>query len=364
MKTFLLFLFMFVSALYSSAQTDLFFSEYVEGAGNNKALEIYNPTSQTIDLNNYYILRYSNGALTYAAGGITHLKGTLAPYKTFVLVNGQTVSDATSPACSPVLQAYALLPNNGQLDGAYPAPTYMNGNDAIALIKTPGGAAPTANMSNVTSVDLFGQVGLGSAISAETGWSNVKDTVVSYKSNGVTVSGKVINYIVQAKSTDGSTFGPYWMAWTANHSLVRKATVINGVKNNPNPFVVIKEWDTIPAVVDTAGHLVYEDIWTNLGKHACVADPLYTSVNKTSAASSSLTLYPNPVTADRFTIISQPGISEVEIFSAIGQSVYKQVGRKGQQQVEIGSLGLGKGVYFVKVTSLNNTSAVKKILIK
>jgi len=232
------------------------------------------------------------------------------------------------------------------------------------LVKTVGGVPPSLTPVNYTPVDLFGQIGLGATISAETGWSNIKDTTVSYTSSGVTVTGKVINYIVQSKATNGTSSGPFWLAWTANHSLVRKATVITGVKGNPSPFVVTKEWDTIPAVVDTAGHLVYQDIWTNLGKHGCIADPLYTSINKTKAGSSSFTLYPNPVTADRFTIISQPGVSEVEIFSVIGQSVFKQVGRKGQQQVEIGSLGLEKGIYLVKVTSSNNSSSVKKILIK
>jgi hypothetical protein len=365
MKILLLFIIVFVTALFSSAQTptDLFFSEYVEGSGNNKALEIYNPTSQTINLSNYYVLRFSNGNPTYAEGGITHLTGTLAPYKTFILVNGQTPATSTpsSPACSPVLQAMA-----NQLDGAYPAPTYMNGNDAMALIKTPGGVAPTANMSNVTSVDLIGQIGLGAAITAETGWSYVKDTTLTYKNNttGVTVTGKVINYIVQAKATDGSTFGPFWMSWTSDHTLIRKPSIVKGVVINPNPFKVNMEWDTVPAIVDTAGHLVYKDIWTNLGKHTCKADP-FMSVEKTPAGSSSwLTVYPNPVISDRFTISSTFTVKEIEIFSVIGQSVYKQAGKKGQQQVEIGPIALEKGMYLVKVTSTNKESAVKKILVK
>ncbi|HPG32785.1 MAG TPA: lamin tail domain-containing protein, partial [Lentimicrobium sp.] len=166
MKAFLPLVVVFFTAIFATAQTptDLFFSEYVEGSGNNKALEIYNPTNQTIDLSVYYVLRFSNGSSTFAEGGATRLSGTLAPYQTFVLVNGQTSSTSSSPACSPVLQALA-----DQLDGAYPAPTYMNGNDAMALVKTPNGEAPNADMSNVTSVDLFGQIGLGATISAETG---------------------------------------------------------------------------------------------------------------------------------------------------------------------------------------------------
>ena len=42
--------------------SDLFFSEYVEGYGQNKAIEIYNPTTAPIDLSDYRVERYSNGA--------------------------------------------------------------------------------------------------------------------------------------------------------------------------------------------------------------------------------------------------------------------------------------------------------------
>ncbi|HZK08597.1 MAG TPA: lamin tail domain-containing protein [Bacteroidales bacterium] len=262
MKKSLLFIAMFFVAVFVTAQTDLFFSEYVEGSGNNKAVEIYNPTNQAIDLTNYWVVRYSNGETTFTSGGITQLTGTLEPYKTFVLVNGQTTSTPTSPACDPILQAMA-----DQLDHDYPAPTYMNGNDAIALLKTPNGEPPLENGTNVKSVDLIGQVGLGAAISAETGWSYVKDSTITYSNSaGEPVTGKVINYIVQKRATNGSDFGPFWMSWTSDHSLIRKPEVVEGVIKNPEPFKVSQEWDTVPGQIDPiTGHIVYKDIWDNLG---------------------------------------------------------------------------------------------------
>ena len=47
-------------------QTDvkIYFSEYVEGFDNNKALEIYNPTANAIDLSEYSISRYANGGFS------------------------------------------------------------------------------------------------------------------------------------------------------------------------------------------------------------------------------------------------------------------------------------------------------------
>jgi len=356
MKNLLLLLSIFFVSLFTSAQTDLFISEYIEGSGNNKCIEIYNPTDQPIELNEYYVVRYSNGSAVFTEGGVTNLMGTIQPYSTFVLVNGQTISTGTSPACSPVLQAMA-----DQLDGDYPAPMYMNGNDAIALIKTPGGVPP--NATNVTAVDLFGQIGLGSAIAAETGWSYVQDSTLTYNnSTGDPVTGKVINYVVQKYATDGTTFGPFWMSWTSNHSLIRKPEVVQGVVTNPSPFVVTLQWDTVPAQIDTSGYYSYVDIWDNLGSHACVADPDYPSaINNLGFAT--LNIYPNPV-SDRFMIVSDFSFESVQVFDVLGKEVYTNKFTSRQNEAEV---VLGKrypGIYLVKVTFVNNRTTIQKILVR
>src|SRR5688572_17868920 len=48
------------------AATDLFFSEYIEGSSNNKAIEIYNGTGAPVDLltGNYVLQVHFNGSLT------------------------------------------------------------------------------------------------------------------------------------------------------------------------------------------------------------------------------------------------------------------------------------------------------------
>ncbi len=348
------------AGLFAQKTTDLFFSEYIEGSGNNKCVEIYNPTDQDIDLNNYYVVRFSNGSSVFTEGGVTHLGGTIAPYKTFVLVNGQTTSTPTSPACSPILQAMA-----DQLDGDYPAPTYMNGNDAIALIKTPNGEAPNADMSNVTSVDLIGQIALGNIISGETGWSYVQDSTLTYNNaTGDPVTGKVINYIVQSKATDGITYGPFWMSWTSNHSLIRKPLVVTGVVANPNPFIVTMEWDTVPAQLDTAtGYYVYYDIWDNLGSHSCIADPNYTSIGELSSIRT-LNIYPNPVVSNHFTFESNTPVKSVQVFDIIGNEIYKEIYAPPVKAKEVLIGSRNEGMYLVKVIFSNNRSTTQKILIK
>ena len=84
MKKALLFIFT-VTFSFLSAQdcSQLFFSEYVEGWSNNKALEIYNPTPSAIDLAAYSISRYSNGGTSPST---TQLNGTIDPYSTFIAI--------------------------------------------------------------------------------------------------------------------------------------------------------------------------------------------------------------------------------------------------------------------------------------
>ena len=68
----------------TTACSDLFFSEYVEGYGSNRAVEIYNPTNAAIDLSQYSVGRFSNGGSSYV--GIALPAENLAPYDTYVIV--------------------------------------------------------------------------------------------------------------------------------------------------------------------------------------------------------------------------------------------------------------------------------------
>ena len=70
--------------------SELFFSEYVEGSSNNKAVEIYNPTNAPIDLSSYSIERYSNGS--DAVSDEMNLSGTLNAGETWIVTNSDTNS--------------------------------------------------------------------------------------------------------------------------------------------------------------------------------------------------------------------------------------------------------------------------------
>ncbi len=115
------------------AQTaDLFFSEYIEGSSNNKALEIYNGTGAAVDLaaGQYVIQMYFNGSAT--AGLTITLTGTVADGDVWVVAHSS--AGAT------------ILAQADQTNGS----GWFNGDDAVVLRK--GGTGGTV-------VDAIGQVG-------------------------------------------------------------------------------------------------------------------------------------------------------------------------------------------------------------
>ena len=295
--------------------TDLFISEYVEGSGNNKALEIYNPTSSPIDLSNYWIKRYSNGSTSNAAGGEQRLRGTIEPFSTFIIVNGQTVPVGTSsPACDPALQAIAdTINGNGMFDGVYPATTYMNGDDAVTLEK-----GPVA--SSAVIIDIFGKIGEDPG----TAWTN------------------------QSPFTDAG--GGAWI--TNDHTLIRKASVKGGVTTNPALFDALAQYDTLP-----------ENTWTSLGSHTCEC---FVGINEINNAHA-IRVYPNPANANNgtFAISSDKVIKSLTLVDITGSLVYeKAVVAANTQKLTLDIANLSKGIYFIKVVHPENFTSIEKLIVE
>lgn len=132
MKKILLSVTVFISASLGFSQcTDLFFSEYIEGSSQNKALEVYNPTANSVDLSTYHIYRYLNGGT--AVNDTLYLSGMLAPGATYNIVNPDTVSPPNA----------ALLSVQDTLHTV----TFFNGDDALALF------------NGTTMIDIIGDIG-------------------------------------------------------------------------------------------------------------------------------------------------------------------------------------------------------------
>lgn len=138
----------------TAAPTELFFSEYIEGSSNNKALEIYNGTGGTVDLsdNSYNVQMFFNGS---ASAGLTiNLTGptdTMADDDVYVL--------AQSAASASILAVADQTNGSG----------WFNGDDAVVLRK------------GTTIIDVIGQVGIDPGTEWGTGVASTADNTLRRK---------------------------------------------------------------------------------------------------------------------------------------------------------------------------------------
>jgi uncharacterized repeat protein (TIGR02543 family) len=139
--------------------SDLIISEYGEGSSSNKWIEIYNGTGSAVDLSEYTVELYSNGASS--ASSTQSLTGTLANDDVYVIYNSSAVSEISS---------------NGDISSSV---ANFNGDDAVALLK------------NDVAIDVIGQIGFdpgsnwsGNSVSTSDQTLVRKSDITSGDSNG------------------------------------------------------------------------------------------------------------------------------------------------------------------------------------
>ncbi len=111
----------------ATGNSELFFSEYIEGSSNNKAVEIYNGTGGDVDLSSYSVKTYFNGQST--PGSTEDLSGILTNGDVYIISYG-SADNATIISESDITSAV----------------TNFNGNDAVELVK------------DGVSIDVFGTI--------------------------------------------------------------------------------------------------------------------------------------------------------------------------------------------------------------
>ena len=292
----------FIISIQAQDCSDLFISEYVEGPGNNNAIEIYNPTSNTIDLNGYSINRYSNGA---SSGPETFsLSGSISSGEAIVIGNGQLdsvwVSTYWSLPVDPIFYSSLDIHCNGDYDAN--STFYFNGDDAMTLEK------------NGDIIDIFGKVGEdpGSA------WTD--DASAGY--------------------TDAN--GGTW--WTKRQTLIRKSSILKGINQNPILFNATLEWDSLP-----------DATYTQLGSHNCAC--INTSLKNEDIDIA--VIYPNPSKEkDIITINTANNINYIEIFNLNGERVYVTKSKSFVLDK------LTKGIYISEIFLINGESLKKKLIIE
>ena len=281
--------------------SDLFISEYVEGPGNNNAIEIYNPTNGTIDLQGYIINRYSNGSSSGPESW--QLGGSISSGDAIVIGNGQVdsvwVSTYWSLPVDPVFYSKLDFHCNGDYDAN--STFYFNGDDAMTLEKD----------GNI--IDVFGKVG------EDPGAAWTDDITAGY--------------------TDAN--GGTW--WTKRQTLIRKSSVKKGVTQNPILFNPTSEYDSLP-----------DATYSEMGSHTC--DCITTSIINQDIT---YVMYPNPALKGKNVVInSKNNISYIELHNIIGEKIISQ------KTPIISTKILLKGTYLITLFFEDNTSVRNKLIIK
>ncbi|MCD0175994.1 ExeM/NucH family extracellular endonuclease [Deinococcus sp. 14RED07] len=129
----------------------VYFSEYVEGSSNNKAIEIYNGTGSAIPAGSLVVNLYSNGSATPSTTNAFTLAEALPAGATYVIVN---------PGANAALKAKANIES---------AVTNFNGDDALELVL------------NGTRADVFGQIGTDPGTNWGSGLTSTADKTLRRK---------------------------------------------------------------------------------------------------------------------------------------------------------------------------------------
>ena len=331
MKKILLYCFTLLLSSQLFAQcNELFISEYIEGNQYNKALEIYNPTDATIDLSNYRIVRWRNGAPNFNSREEAVLTGMIGPYGTHVAVKDPGTTQTGEPE---VVDSVLMAKADAFYSMAYNTSSafYFNGDDALTLEKNIDGTW--------TVVDLF-----GTAVGDPgEGWGDAPPF-----------------------ATD-----TFYQAWTRDHTMVRKRSVTQGVTalhdndygillNVPMEFNPSVEWDSLP-----------QNFFENLGCHDCdcnpnpVTCPLFVGV-KDYTKDISLVISPNPSQAGKeLAIQAGEAIESLSLYTILGQEAnYTPIQNRNILVIYQLPEQVSAGVYFLKVQFQNGQFSTRKLVIK
>ena len=362
--------------------TELFFSEYNEGAhqsgqpyggttnstGNERALEIYNPTNQTVNLNPYSVRRYSNGGTAifqeeavfrsnaaHAAVGTN----TLNKQTTFVIACGQaTLPDIVNKA-NQFCADYATTPGAGNKVIVGGGPIYFSGDDAMALVRYPS----VAGTGNGVIVDLIGVIGEQPLLqSCATGgnWSgfNTADDLPGTPPTHVFVA-------------------------SANQSIIRRASVSKGVTTNPQPQNVA---GSCPPTRATGGYNIADEwmmystafngpggasnpagqSYARLGEHLDYAGPYgnyQTTLGTLAKFDANISVYPNPAHDFATVEIKDAKVGRVTLLNNLGQTISAEAKGTGQEKLQLNISALKPGLYFVQVLSADGQTKIYKELV-
>lgn len=336
---------------------DLLFSQYVEGSGFNKYLEIFNGTCENIDLSKYAVYAYHNGASGIQTYTIP-LTGTILAGDVFVIAH----TDATIWTGTPDLYSDSLQ---------------FNGDDALVLF----------NVGSGNAVDIFGSVGNDPGSSwrdADTtsttyGWSTENKTLIRKACvyAGITVNPDLAGIdgfptlttewdallIDDVTGLGTHTFG----ASSYSYSIASGDASISSLSGDCADIAVGSE----NSVINVSGTFcLFNGCEATPGKivvNTCAAAPAKRSTSAFSGLEeSTVELYPNPTTGEVTLTLNTTSDEEVSVvvYDLSGKAhMTLQNGHlaKGTHRMKADLSTLATGTYIVQVTSASENKTIRVV---
>ncbi|MGD9679264.1 MAG: InlB B-repeat-containing protein [Vulcanibacillus sp.] len=271
--------------LYTYA-TDLFISEYGEGGGYNKWIELYNGTSADMDLSAYKLVQYNNGSPTVTSS--LTLTGLLSKGSTYVIVDSAGVVD--------LIALSDLSTSSSVLD--------FNGDDAVALVKIG---------STDTIIDVIGQIGFdpGTAWTID-GVSTVNMTLVR-KNNilaGDSEGSDVFNPSIEWIAYPQDTFD-YIGSHTMDYNPIERPIIID---SSYTPSTITINGDSIVNVGETLSLSTTEEVvWFSSNNDILTVDQngLVSGVAVGSATVYAYSYYNHSVFAEKTITVNEIQVYDV-----------------------------------------------------
>lgn len=316
---------------------DLFFSAYNEGAhasgttqpggtvpstGQEYAIQIFNPTTATVDMGKYSVARYSNGGTTiFQEEQCMRNKNNAAPNNNNNLTSGDVfVIGSEKATLNDILsnwdqQSAPYGPITGPTIITYGGPVTFNGNDAMVLRRWTGASA---GQGTPIMVDLIGVIGQDPAGGA---WFT------------------------------NPPLAPVTVA-TKNMSLVRKGNIENGtmVNNDPNTYQIGDEWEVFSAW-DANPANTYGQSYANLSGHAADFTGTYGTYLATGVLedfNNAISVFPNPANKEVKIKIDNKKVASIVILNGLGQNIRVMPTNTASQDIRVDVSTLKAGLYFVQ----------------
>ncbi len=276
---------------FTTAAKQLYFSEYVEGSGNNRALEIYNPSDHTIDLSQYAIIN-GNGYGGWYPPGV--LLGSLAGGDVYTIVNPSFDFSLLADSAAVV----------DTLWGAYA--TYFSGDDGRALVQLIDGS-----WDNDPQFVIIDQIGTDTDPGTAWDVAGVTNATIDHtliRKNTVETGNAVIGWDASAGTDAASS---EWMVLEQN--FVANLGYPTPNASNNTTITAFELRDTVgnlvstTATIDSAAATVSIEVIYSAGHMVDSLVPAVTVADNGSAVINGDTIdFTNPVT---FTVTAADGLT-------------------------------------------------------